>query len=170
MDNLVSLLRMLSASQVRRFRHTATMSSMSLMTGRVLVWVSISKMLQNMQQYLEREENRPSNQKEVDKMEKLTTRLEEMDMMDDDIRCAYLTELGLWMMECPELYMEDSYLKYPGWPLHDKAVHAQHGGEAGQDEEGKKRLANTSLLRNLIQFYIESIWAWLRGLLGGQSH
>ena len=94
MDNLVSLLRMLSASQVRRFRHTATMSSMSLMTGRVLVWVSISKMLQNM----------------------------------------------------------------------------QHGGEAGQDEEGKKRLANTSLLRNLIQFYIESDWAWLRGLLGGQSH
>ena len=94
MDNLVSLLTMLSASQVRRFRNTATMSSMSLMTGRVLVWVSISKMLQNM----------------------------------------------------------------------------QHGGEAGQDEEGKKRLANTSLLRNLIQFYIESDWAWLRGLLGGQSH
>ena len=42
---------------------------MSLMTGLVLVWGSVSKMLQNMQQYLEREENRPSNQKEVDKME-----------------------------------------------------------------------------------------------------
>ena len=56
-------------------------------------------------------------------------------MMDDDIRCAYLTELGLWMMECPELYMEDSYLNYLGWPLQDKAVHAQHGGGAGQDEE-----------------------------------
>ena len=69
---------------------------MSLMTGLVLVWGSVSKMLQNMQQYLEGEENRPSNQKEVDMMEKLTTRLEEMDMMDDDIRCAYLTELCLF--------------------------------------------------------------------------
>ena len=42
---------------------------MSLMTGLVRVWVAVSKMLQNMQQYLEREDNRPSIQKEVDKME-----------------------------------------------------------------------------------------------------
>ena len=77
-------------------------------------------------------------------MEKLTTRLEEMEENQeevqkmltymfksvfvhryrdvvDDIRSACLTELGVWMTECPELYMEDSYLKYLGWPLHDKA-------------------------------------------------
>ena len=64
-------------------------------------------------------------------MEKLTTRLQEMEenqeevqkMLSymiksvfvhcyrdvlDDIRSACLTELGLWMMLCPALYMEDS--------------------------------------------------------------
>ena len=143
MDNLVSLLTMLSASQVRPFRHTSTLSSMSLMTALVHVWVTVSKVQQNMRQYLEREEDRSSNQRELDKMEKLATRLEEMEENQeeiqkmltymfksvfvhryrdvvDDIRCVCLTELGVWMMECPVLFMEDSYLKYLGWPLHDK--------------------------------------------------
>jgi cohesin complex subunit SA-1/2 len=76
-------------------------------------------------------------------MEKLATRLEEMEENEeeiqkmvtymfksvfvhryrdvvDDIRCVCLTELGVWIMECPVLFMEDSYLKYLGWPLHDK--------------------------------------------------
>ena len=36
--------------------------------------------------YPEREENRPSNQKEVDKMEKLTTRLEEMEENQEEVQ------------------------------------------------------------------------------------
>jgi len=39
----------------------------------------------------------------------------------EDIRCLCLTELGVWVTECPDLFLEDSYLKYLGWPLSDKA-------------------------------------------------
>ena len=37
-----------------------------------------------------------------------------------EIRSLCLTELGVWLMECPMVFLEDSYLKYLGWSLHDK--------------------------------------------------
>ena len=144
MDNLVSLLTVMSASQVRPFRHTATLASMSLMTALANVWTAGTKLNQNLQEYLERESRRPSDQKGVEKMEMLTIRLEELEKnktelqemlsymfrsifvhryrdVVEDIRSLCLTELGVWMTECPDLFLEDSYLKYLGWPLSDKA-------------------------------------------------
>ena len=144
MDNLVSLLTQLSDSQVRPFRHTATLSSMSLMTGLVHVWVTVSKMKLNISKQLKREEKKISNQREVNKMEVLTTKLGEMEENQEElqkmltymfksvfvhryrdvveeIRCLCLLELGVWLMECPMMFMEDSYLKYLGWSLNDKA-------------------------------------------------
>lgn len=37
-----------------------------------------------------------------------------------DIRLICITELGRWMEIHPEHYIDDSYLKYIGWNLHDK--------------------------------------------------
>ena len=47
MDNLVSFLTQLSDSQVRAFRHTATLSTMSFMTGLVRVVVTLTKLQRN---------------------------------------------------------------------------------------------------------------------------
>lgn len=37
-----------------------------------------------------------------------------------DIRCICIEEIGRWMQIYPENFLEDSYLKYVGWTLHDK--------------------------------------------------
>eukprot|EP00092_Neocalanus_flemingeri_P001273 GFUD01001359.1.p1 GENE.GFUD01001359.1~~GFUD01001359.1.p1 ORF type:complete len:991 (+),score=345.98 GFUD01001359.1:84-3056(+) len=144
MDNLISLLTQLSDSQVRTFRHTATLSAMSLMTGLVSVWVTVSKVVQNSTKQLEREERKKSSQRDGSRMEVLINKLAEMEENQEetlkmlmymfksvfvhryrdvveDIRSLCLIELGVWLKECPTLFLEDSYLKYLGWPLHDKA-------------------------------------------------
>merc|ERR1719186_1324186 len=143
MDNLVSLLTQLSDSQVRAFRHTATLFAMSLMTGLVRVLVTVTKVQKQMSQKLEREENMTSNKRDVSSVEVLIDKLEELkenqeetqkmltymfksvfvhryrDVVED-IRYLCLAELGVWLLECPMMFMEDSYLKYLGWCLHDK--------------------------------------------------
>lgn len=37
-----------------------------------------------------------------------------------DIRCICISELGTWMHVYPQHFLEDSFLKYIGWTLHDK--------------------------------------------------
>ena len=37
-----------------------------------------------------------------------------------DIRGVCIGELGEWMRACPAFFLEDTYLKYIGWTLHDK--------------------------------------------------
>ena len=36
-----------------------------------------------------------------------------------EIRAICIKELGLWMMRDPENFLDDQYLKYLGWILHD---------------------------------------------------
>ena len=144
MDILVTLLTALSTSQVRPFRHTTTFSAMCLMTVLIHVWGTVFKVKKNLQGHLAREQCKPSNKQEMDKLENLSARLEEMEEnrkyleqmiifmfqsvfvhryrdVAEEIRCLCMTELGAWMTECPDLFLEDSYLKYLGWPLSDKA-------------------------------------------------
>jgi len=141
LDNLIQLLTLMSSSKVRAFRHTATFSSLGLMTALVHVWVTAAKVKQNLLSHLEREQAKKT---QLDKIEKLAERLDEMDenltelqeMLSylfnsvfvhrardviEDIRCLCMTQLGLWIIECPNLFLEDSYLKYLGWALSDKA-------------------------------------------------
>lgn len=37
-----------------------------------------------------------------------------------DIRAICMTEIGVWMMNFHKNFLDDSYLKYIGWTLHDK--------------------------------------------------
>lgn len=40
-----------------------------------------------------------------------------------EIRAACIEELGAWMKTAPEEFLNDGYLKYLGWTLHDKVAH-----------------------------------------------
>lgn len=37
-----------------------------------------------------------------------------------DIRAICMAEIGVWMENYPQNFLDDSYLKYIGWTLHDK--------------------------------------------------
>lgn len=37
-----------------------------------------------------------------------------------DIRAICMTEIGVWMQKFSQYFLDDSYLKYIGWTLHDK--------------------------------------------------
>lgn len=37
-----------------------------------------------------------------------------------EIRSICMEELGLWMKLCSSAFLNDSYLKYIGWMMHDK--------------------------------------------------
>jgi cohesin complex subunit SA-1/2 len=38
-----------------------------------------------------------------------------------DIRCICINEIGEWMRKCAEKFLDDTFLKYIGWTLYDKA-------------------------------------------------
>lgn len=40
-----------------------------------------------------------------------------------EIRSICTTEIGVWMRRYPNMFLDDSYLKYVGWTLHDKVSH-----------------------------------------------
>lgn len=37
-----------------------------------------------------------------------------------EIRGICMSEIGVWMIKFPVNFLDDSYLKYIGWTLHDK--------------------------------------------------
>lgn len=37
-----------------------------------------------------------------------------------DIRAICMAEIGVWMLNYSFYFLDDSYLKYIGWTLHDK--------------------------------------------------
>lgn len=145
MENLISLLIGLSDSQVRAFRHTATLGSMKLMTALVDVALTLSINLDNTQrQYdAERQKNANMNKRSSERLDMLMSKRKELDDNNEDIKtmlgylfksifvhryrdtfpeirsiCMY--EIGIWMKRLPGIFLDDSYLKYVGWTLHDK--------------------------------------------------
>ncbi|KAI4493092.1 hypothetical protein M0802_009642 [Mischocyttarus mexicanus] len=94
MDNVISLLTGLSDSQVRAFRHTATLAAMKLMTALVDVALTVSINLDN-------------------------TQRQYRDTLPE-IRAICMAEIGVWMKKFHQNFLDDSYLKYIGWTLHDK--------------------------------------------------
>lgn len=38
-----------------------------------------------------------------------------------EIRCICMNEIGEWMAKCPDKFLDDTFLKYIGWTLYDKA-------------------------------------------------
>lgn len=143
MDNIISLLTGLSDSQVRAFRHTATLAAMKLMTALVDVALTVSVNLDNTQRQYESERQKSREKRASDRLESLMSKRQELEEnMDEiknmltymfksvfvhryrdtlpEIRSICMAEIGLWMKKFHQNFLDDSYLKYIGWTLHDK--------------------------------------------------
>ncbi|XP_020296992.1 cohesin subunit SA-2 isoform X1 [Pseudomyrmex gracilis] len=143
MDNIISLLTGLSDSQVRAFRHTATLAAMKLMTALVDVALTVSINLDNTQRQYEAERQKAREKRAADRLESLMAKRKELEEnMDEiknmltymfksvfvhryrdtlpEIRAICMAEIGVWMKKFHQNFLDDSYLKYIGWTLHDK--------------------------------------------------
>nr|CAD7196855.1 unnamed protein product [Timema douglasi] len=143
MDNIISLLTGLSDSQVRAFRHTATLAAMKLMTALVDVALTVSVNLDNTQRQYEAERQKARDKRASDRLESLMMKRQELEEnMDEiknmltymfksvfvhryrdtlpEIRAICMAEIGVWMKKFHQNFLDDSYLKYIGWTLHDK--------------------------------------------------
>ncbi|CAH1993260.1 unnamed protein product [Acanthoscelides obtectus] len=143
MDNVISLLTGLSDSQVRAFRHTATLGALKLMTALVDVALTVSINLDNTQRQYEAERQKTREKRASDRLEALLAKRQELEEnMDEiknmltymfksvfvhryrdtlpEIRAICMTEIGVWMHKFHANFLDDSYLKYIGWTLHDK--------------------------------------------------
>ncbi|XP_022904358.1 cohesin subunit SA-1 isoform X2 [Onthophagus taurus] len=143
MDNVISLLTGLSDSQVRAFRHTATLGAMKLMTALVDVALTVSINLDNTQRQYEAERQKTREKRASDRLESLLQKRQELEEnMDEiknmltymfksvfvhryrdtlpEIRAIAMSEIGVWMHKFHANFLDDSYLKYIGWTLHDK--------------------------------------------------
>jgi hypothetical protein len=140
MDNVISLLTQLSDSQVRAFRHTATLAAMKLMTALVDVALTVSINLENTQRQYDSEQQ---SNRSSERLESLMTRRKEYEENTEEIKnmltymfksvfvhryrdivpeirsiCMY--EIGQWMKKYHTNFLDDTYLKYIGWTIHDK--------------------------------------------------
>lgn len=143
MDHVISLLTGLSDSQVRAFRHTATLAAMKLMTSLVDVALLVSVNFDNAARQYEAERQKTRDKRANDRLESLMTKRTELEEnMDEiknmltymfksvfvhryrdtlpDIRAICMAEIGVWMQKFSQNFLDDSYLKYIGWTLHDK--------------------------------------------------
>ncbi|KAG7296405.1 hypothetical protein JYU34_021558 [Plutella xylostella] len=143
MDNIISLLTGLSDSQVRAFRHTATLAVMKLMTALVDVALLTSVNCDNCLRQYEAERLKARDKRATERLEVLVAKRQELEEnMEEiknmlsymfksvfvhryrdtlpDIRAITMAEIGIWMEKFPAHFLDDLYLKYIGWTLHDK--------------------------------------------------
>ncbi|XP_052741649.1 cohesin subunit SA-1 isoform X2 [Bicyclus anynana] len=143
MDNIISLLTGLSDSQVRAFRHTATLAVMKLMTALVDVALLTSVNCDNCLRQYEAERLKGRDKRASERLEVLVAKRQELEEnMEEiknmlsymfksvfvhryrdtlpDIRSITMSEIGNWMEKFPAHFLDDLYLKYIGWTLHDK--------------------------------------------------
>ncbi|KAG2463005.1 STAG1 protein, partial [Polypterus senegalus] len=143
MDTVISLLTGLSDSQVRAFRHTSTLAAMKLMTALVNVALNLSIHQDNTQRQYEAERNKIAGKRANEKLELLLEKRKELQENQDEIenmmnsifkgifvhryrdaiaeiRAICIEEIGVWMKMYSDAFLNDSYLKYVGWTLHDR--------------------------------------------------
>ncbi|KAM5228617.1 cohesin subunit SA-3 [Ctenodactylus gundi] len=143
MDSLISLLTGLSDSQVRAFRHTSTLAAMKLMTSLVGVALQLSLHKDNSQRQYEAERNKGPEQRSPERLENLLEKRKELQEHEQEIeglmnaifrgvfvhryrdvipeiRAICIEEIGCWIQSYSTSFLNDSYLKYIGWTLHDK--------------------------------------------------
>ncbi|KAM8897811.1 cohesin subunit SA-2-like isoform 4-T4 [Spinachia spinachia] len=143
MDTVISLLTGLSDSQVRAFRHTSTLAAMKLMTALVNVALNLSINMDNTQRQYDAERNKVVAKRASDRLELLLQKRKELQENQDEIenmmnaifkgvfvhryrdaiaeiRASCIEEIGVWMKLYSDAFLNDSYLKYVGWTMHDK--------------------------------------------------
>ncbi|XP_059695382.1 cohesin subunit SA-2-like isoform X2 [Haemorhous mexicanus] len=144
MDTIISLLTGLADSMVRAFRHTSTLAAMKLLTAVVSVHLNLDVNKHNAQRLYEVEKKRLSGKRTSYRLDQLERKrkeyehklLEVQNMMNaifkgtflnryrdviPEIRATCIEEIGSWIKTYPDAFLNDSYLKYVGWMLYDKA-------------------------------------------------
>uniref|UniRef100_A0A8C4EL58 Cohesin subunit SA n=1 Tax=Dicentrarchus labrax TaxID=13489 RepID=A0A8C4EL58_DICLA len=143
MNTLISLLTELSNSYVRAFRHTCTLAAVKLLSSLAGAALSLSVSIENSQKLYEVQKTKTMRQKSTLQLERIQKKITELQekraeiesMMDiifkgvflkryrdvlPEIRSICMEELGLWMKLYSSAFLNDSYLKYMGWMMHDK--------------------------------------------------
>ncbi|XP_066542125.1 cohesin subunit SA-2 isoform X2 [Hoplias malabaricus] len=143
LNTLISLLTELSASCVRAFRHTCTLAAVKLLSALVNVALSLNVSVDNSQRLYEVELAKTSSKRVSPRLERIQRKITELqdrkleteDMMDaifkgvflkryrdviPEIRAICMEELTVWMKLYSPVFLNDTYLKYVGWMLHDK--------------------------------------------------
>ncbi|KAM4700235.1 cohesin subunit SA-2-like [Discoglossus pictus] len=143
LDTVISLLLGLSDSCVRAFRHTSTLSAMKLLTALVRVALNLDLSIDNAERLYKVERKRLAARRTNCRLEQLERKHKELqqkhheieNMMDalfkgtfvqryrdvvPEIRALCIEEIGIWMKMYPQIYLNDSCLKYIGWMLYDK--------------------------------------------------
>lgn len=118
---------------------------MKLMTALVDVALTVSVNLDNTQRQYEAERQKTREKRASDRLESLLGKRQELEEnMDEiknmltymfksvfvhryrdtlpEIRAIAMTEIGIWMHKFHANFLDDSYLKYIGWTLHDKVT------------------------------------------------
>uniref|UniRef100_A0A8C1JAB9 Cohesin subunit SA n=1 Tax=Cyprinus carpio TaxID=7962 RepID=A0A8C1JAB9_CYPCA len=130
MDTVISLLTGLSDSQVRAFRHTSTLAGQYLCCFVNLNFVLISPNTQ------EGEVSKAAIKRKASDVKELQENQDEIENMMNaifkgvfvhryrdaiaEIRAICIEEIGVWMKMYSDAFLNDSYLKYVGWTMHDK--------------------------------------------------
>nr|CAH0106096.1 unnamed protein product [Daphnia galeata] len=86
MDNVISLLTGLSDSQVRAFRHTATLVAMKLMTALVDLALTVSIHLDNTSRQYEAERQKTRDKRASDRLKALLAKHQELEENMDEIK------------------------------------------------------------------------------------
>ncbi len=143
--NLITFLISMSDSQVRAFRHTATLVLMKLMTSFLDVQISLQQNLVALKKQFDNEKQKSQQKRAADRLDILQNKCKEYEENNDelqnflafifkacfvhryrdicaDIRSICIQELGEWMRKCPNKYLDDTYLKYIGWTLNDRSA------------------------------------------------
>uniref|UniRef100_A0A3Q2QIY8 Cohesin subunit SA n=1 Tax=Fundulus heteroclitus TaxID=8078 RepID=A0A3Q2QIY8_FUNHE len=141
MNGLISLLTELSNSFVRAFRHTCTLAAVKLLSSLLGVALSLSVGIENSQKLYDVQRTKTVRQKSTQQLDRIQKKISEEkrveveSMMDiifkgvflkryrdmlPEIRSVCMEELGLWMKLYSSEFLNDSYLKYIGWMMHDK--------------------------------------------------
>lgn len=132
LDCLPCWLSMLSISEIRSFRHTATVTSLQVIYSCLEVQLDLEKLNENfnLQQKSRKSKAAESSRSElVQKIEVLKVLREYLEQhvfakrakdICPQIRKDCLAFLGKWMERCPNEYLDGKYLKYVSWALYDK--------------------------------------------------
>ncbi|KAA0183245.1 hypothetical protein HAZT_HAZT005136, partial [Hyalella azteca] len=113
------------------------------MTALVDVALTVSVNHDNTQRQYESERQKTREKRANDRLENLMTKRQELEENTDEIknmltymfksvfvhryrdtlpeiRSICMAEIGLWMKKFHQNFLDDTYLKYIGWTLHDK--------------------------------------------------
>ncbi|XP_068929004.1 cohesin subunit SA-2-like isoform X1 [Petaurus breviceps papuanus] len=143
MNTITSLLSGLTGSVVRAFRHTSTFAALKLVTALVSVIQNLDVSIHKAQQLYEVEKNRTPEGETGPRLDELDRKRKECqqkpveieNMMNalfrgtfvrryrdviPEIRIVCIEEMGSWLKLYPNMFLNDTYLKYVGWMLYDK--------------------------------------------------